>query len=123
MNGISVFADTNPLVYLLDGKSEVAEFLDGKQVWISFITELELFGKRGLSEQEISAINELVDNCFVSDINSHIKSLTKQLLQQYKLKIPDAIIAATALYLDLPLLTADSGFRKIHELKLILLEI
>jgi len=36
--------------------------------------------------------------------------------------VSDAIIAATAIYLDLPLLTADTGFEKIPQLKLILLE-
>ncbi len=123
MNGISIFSDTNPLIYLLDGRAEVADFLDGKQVWISLITELELFGKKGLSEQEINAISGLIDNCFVAEINSQVKILTKQLLQKYPIKIPDAIIAATALYLDLPLLTADAGFQKIPELKLILLEL
>jgi predicted nucleic acid-binding protein len=50
MNGISILADANPLIYLLDGNVEVAEFLDEKQVWLSVISELELFGKRGLSK-------------------------------------------------------------------------
>ena len=44
-------------------------------------------------------------------------------MQKFVVKLPDAIIAATALYLDLPLLTADTGFQKIQDLKLILLEI
>ncbi len=60
MNGISVLADTNPLIYLLDGNVEVAEFLDEKQVWLSVISELELFGKRGLSKSEIKEINALL---------------------------------------------------------------
>jgi len=43
-------------------------------------------------------------------------------MQQVSVKLPDAIVAATAIYLDLPLLTADMGFNKIPHLKLILLE-
>jgi predicted nucleic acid-binding protein len=43
-------------------------------------------------------------------------------MQDLSVKLPDAIIAATSLYLDLPLLTADVGFKKIPNLKLILLE-
>jgi predicted nucleic acid-binding protein len=46
MNGISVVSDTNPLIYLLDGNRDVAEYLDGKHVWVSVITELELFAKK-----------------------------------------------------------------------------
>ncbi|MEX0780292.1 MAG: hypothetical protein WD491_04185 [Balneolales bacterium] len=48
MNGISLLSDTNPLIYLLDGNESAAEYLDGKQVWLSVISELELFGKKGL---------------------------------------------------------------------------
>jgi len=33
--------------------------------------------------------------------------------------LPDALIAATALVLDFPLITADDGFQKASELKLI----
>lgn len=38
------------------------------------------------------------------------------------IKLPDAIIAATAIKNRVPLLTADKGFRQIAELDLILLE-
>jgi len=44
-------------------------------------------------------------------------------MQKFVIKLPDAIIAATALYLDLPLLTADKEFSKIPDVKLILLEL
>ena len=107
----------------MDGNVEVAEFLDQKQVWLSVISELELYGKRGLSNGEIEEINALIDNCFIAELSPHVKKLVKDLLQKYAIKLPDAIIAATALYLDLPLLSADIGFRKISGLKLILLEI
>lgn len=123
MNGISILSDTNPLIYLLDGNVEVAEFLDEKQVWLSVISELELYGKRGLSNGEIKEINALIDNCFIAELSPQVKKLVKDLLQKYAIKLPDAIIAATALYLDLPLLSADMGFRKISGLKLIVLEI
>jgi hypothetical protein len=39
-----------------------------------------------------------------------------------KIKLPDAIIAATAMYLDLPLLTFDSDFARVPQLKLFILE-
>ncbi len=55
-------------------------------------------------------------------IVSGIKSITKDLLQKVNIKLPDAIIAATSLYLDLPLLTFDSDFARVPELKLFILE-
>ena len=122
MNGISIISDTNPLIYLLNGSSEAADYLDGKQVWISVISELELFGKKGLSDTEKDNINSLLESCFIAEINSQIKQITKNLMQEFSVKLPDAIIAATSLYLDLPLLTADAGFEKIQDIKLILVE-
>ncbi len=122
MNGISIVSDTNPLIYLLNGNLKAADYLDGKQVWISAITELELFGKKNLSKREKEAIDLLVENCFVADLSQGIKRLTKSILQLSRIKLPDAIIAATAIYLDLPLLTFDSDFHNIPELKLMILK-
>jgi predicted nucleic acid-binding protein len=45
------------------------------------------------------------------------------LKKKYSIKLPDAIIAATAIWYKIPLITADKGFEKIEELELILLEI
>ncbi len=120
MNGIRIICDTNPLIYLLDGNKEIAKFLDGKQIYVSIITELELFGKQNLSIQENEIIESLLSNCFVIDINQEIKQLYKQLKQNHTVKLPDAIIAATALYLDMPLLTFDKGFKNIPNLKLMI---
>ncbi|MFZ4463870.1 MAG: type II toxin-antitoxin system VapC family toxin [Bacteroidales bacterium] len=122
MSGKSIVSDTNPLIYLLQGNSMAEEYLDGRQVWISVISELELFGKKGLKPAELLVIQDLVDHCFIMDLNPGIKKYTKELLQNSNLKLPDAIVAATAMYLDLPLLTADTQFRQINGLKLILSE-
>ena len=123
MDGISIVSDTNPLIYLLNGNREVANYLDGKQIWISVITELELFGKKDLNTNEIKEINLLLESCFIAEMNLHIKQITKDLMQKVSVKLPDAIVAATAIYLDFPLLTADAGFEKIPGLNLILLEV
>jgi predicted nucleic acid-binding protein len=45
------------------------------------------------------------------------------LKRKYHIKLPDAVIAATCLVFDIPLVTADKGFSKISELDLILIEI
>jgi len=80
MNGISILSDTNPLIYLLDGNKEVAEFLDEKQVWLSVISELELFGKPGLSKAEIKEINLQLDSCLIAELSPQIKRITKDLM-------------------------------------------
>ncbi|MDK2852890.1 MAG: hypothetical protein PWQ38_1155 [Proteiniphilum sp.] len=122
MSGIRILCDTNILLYLLRNNELVVDFLMGKQVYISAITELELFGRQNMNEEEIAVIEELVESCFVFDLLSPIKQIVKEIKRKYKIKLPDAIIAATAIYLDIPLVTFDDDFKNIEELKLVLLK-
>ncbi|MEN6589157.1 MAG: hypothetical protein ABFC30_05860 [Proteiniphilum sp.] len=55
----------------------VVDFLTNKEVYISAITELELFGKKDMSESERTIIEELVDSCFVFDLLAPIKNIVK----------------------------------------------
>jgi len=119
MNGIRIVSDTNPLIYLLDGNRDIARFLDGKQIYVSVITELEMFGKQGLSFQDNEIIDILLRNCFIIDVNQEIKQIYREIKQKHAIKLPDAIIAATAIYLDIPLLTFDKEFKNIPNLKLL----
>jgi len=123
MSGIRIVCDTNPLVYLLDGNRDIARFLDGQQIYLSVISELELFGKQNLSFQDNEIIESLLKGCFVIEINPEIKQIYRELKQKHNIKLPDAIVAATAIYLDMPLLTFDKGFKNISNLKLIMLDI
>jgi len=118
MNGISIFCDTNPLIYLLNGDRSIARFLDNKQIYISVITELELFGKPNLSIHDNEMIDSLIESCFVIDINQEIKDLYRTLKRSYNIKLPDAVIAATALANGGVLITNNVGeFSRIKELQ------
>lgn len=120
MNGNSLFVDSNVILYLISGDDTIAELLNEKHVFISFITELELLGFKDLSEKESKKIQEFIDESTVIDINSKIKKLVISLRKNYKLKLPDAIIAASAFYYNLPLITADKQLGQISELNILL---
>lgn len=60
----------------------------------------------------------MTDNYTVIEMNHNIKQHVINLRKKYCIKVNDAIIAATSLYMGIPLLTADSGFVKIKELDL-----
>ncbi|MDD6487265.1 MAG: PIN domain-containing protein [Spirochaetales bacterium] len=47
-----------------------------------------------------------------------MKDKTIEIRKKYKTKLPDAIVAASSIVNDIPLITADKGFRQITELKL-----
>jgi len=119
MNGNSLIADTNILLYLLAGDKTLANILDNKQVYISFVSELELQSFKLLSIKEKTLINYLLNDCIIIDINDIIKRNTINIRKKYSLKLPDSIIAATSEYLNLPLLTSDSDFNKIEEINTI----
>ena len=122
MSGNKIFLDTNVLLYLLAGDETVAELLNGKQFYISFITQLELLGYSRLDNKQEQIIYDLLSNCVILDINDDIKSRVIHLRKKWKLKLPDSIIIASSLYLNLPLITADEEFKKVEELNLILYE-
>ena len=110
MNGNKIFVDTNIILYLLNGDETLAELLDGKQLYISFITQLELLSYPKNSRKDIRIIQEFIEQCIIIDINEEIKDIVIDLKRKQQFKLPDGIIIATALYLDLPLITADQDF-------------
>lgn len=122
MNGNSILIDTNIALFLLNGNETVAAILEGSDVHLSFITELELLGYSDITEKERTGIRHFISDCRTTDITDEIKELTVTLRKNYKLKLPDSIIAATAIYLDIPFLSADKAFKKVKELKLALYE-
>ncbi|RKR81292.1 hypothetical protein BDD43_1437 [Mucilaginibacter gracilis] len=123
MNGDETFLDTNTCIYFLNGDPVLANFLQDRQIYISIITEIELFAFHGNTPSAIEILNDFIDSVTVLDINKEIKAFTIELRKTYKLKIPDAIIAASALAFSLPIITADKGFKKIAGLDLVLYEI
>jgi predicted nucleic acid-binding protein len=122
MNGNKLFLDTNIILYLLNGDQTLAELLNGKQLYISVITELELLAYKGITSEEEKVINEFVSQCKTITINSAVKQETIRIRKTYNTKLPDSIIIATALYLDFPLITSDIEFKKVEELTLVLYE-
>jgi len=123
MSGNSLLIDTNIALYLLNGDTTIAELLNGRDIHVSFITELELLGFQGITKEDISFVKDFLDSCIIVDLNQAIKSITINLKQAYKIKLPDAIIAATSVYMNLPLISADKDFDRIDDLKFIRYEI
>jgi len=122
MNGNKLFLDTNIILYLLDGDQTLATLLNGKQLYISVITELELLAYKDITPNEEKVITDFVAQCKTITINNAIKQRTISVRKTYNTKLPDSIIIATAIYLDLPLITSDDAFKRVEELSLIFYE-
>ncbi len=122
MNGNRLFLDTNILIYLLKGNKEIEQLLDRKDFIISFVTELELLSFPLSSYKEQRVIETLLSDCIIIEINKDIKLKTIAIRKKFKLKLPDAIICATSIFMDLPLLTADKQLFHVDEANILFYE-
>lgn len=113
-----ILVDTNVIIYVLQGNHDLAQFLHSKYAFISVISELELLSFPKITKREEFVIQSFVGDMNLIALNEAIKRETIRLRRTYGMKLPDSIIAATAIYLNCPLVTADQGFSKITELDL-----
>jgi predicted nucleic acid-binding protein len=114
MNGNNILLDTNIVLYLLNGEETLIPLLEDKNLFLSFITQLELLGNRNINPDDKLKIKQFVSECTVIDITPEIKEFTIDIRQKYNLKLPDCIIMATSLWLNMPFITADQDFKKIE---------
>jgi len=117
MNGIDFLADTNALIYLLNGNSCMLPYLE-KNLALSIISTMELLSFSGITETEDQSIRSLINDCKEIILSNEIKEKAIEIRKKYKIKLPDAIVAASALVNNLPLITADKVFNQIRELDL-----
>ena len=72
--GTKLLLDSNIILYLLNGDQTLADFLQGKLLYASIITEMELLSHKGLSDLENKHIQSFLSECKIININSTIKS-------------------------------------------------
>lgn len=107
--------DTNVALYYLGNR--LAQPLPSGIYFVSVITEMELLSYPGLSEAETVEISNFLSRLTLVMLEEGIKNSAIQLRREHRLKLPDSIIAATALDLDATLLTNDRQMAKLQGLK------
>jgi len=116
--------DTNILIYYLDGSIPKKQLKKVEKIFldsfnISTITKIELLGWQKISKTMISKIARFIQNAEVYYIDSSIENKAIEIKQKFKIAIPDALIAATALLNNFTLVTRNQhDFNKISELKI-----
>lgn len=121
MSGIKFIVDTNAILYSINDNPCMSEYLDS-EFGISVITEMELLSFRDITVEEENVIRRIAAKCEYFSLTKSIKEKAIAVRRKYGTKLPDSIVAATAICNNVPLITADKGFSKIKELNLILLE-
>lgn len=122
MSGIKkVLADTNIFIGVMSTPASLLHFLDDEWHY-SFISRIELLSKPELTKAQEKEILLTLDEATLAAYNHAIESQTIAIRRKHRCKLPDAIIAATAIYYNLTLLTFDRGFSVIDGLDVIVLE-
>lgn len=114
MIGTDFLLDTNVVIGLLKGHAPAVALAEAAKLTlartaVSQITRMELLGFPALTEEEEHEIRAFLSCCRVCLLDEHIEAEAIRLRRRGALKLPDAIIAATALIHGYRLLTLDGG--------------
>ncbi|MEK8018842.1 MAG: type II toxin-antitoxin system VapC family toxin [Candidatus Parabeggiatoa sp.] len=115
--------DSNILIYYLNAslnelaRQQVQDAIE-RGAFISVITRIEVLGWFNHTNPSLSRAEDLLSYFTEQPLSEEIVKCCIQLRQSTSLKVPDAIIAATALHLELPLMTRNiKDFQKVPDLK------
>jgi predicted nucleic acid-binding protein len=114
--GQGFLIDTNVVIgYLSNQLPPVsASAIDQLPGIISVITRIELLGWYNATPAQLAKLQPFVDNAQIYILSEEIIVQTIALRQQYKIKLPDAVVAATAIVHNHILLT-----RNVDDFKII----
>ncbi|MFZ1691918.1 MAG: type II toxin-antitoxin system VapC family toxin [Flavobacteriales bacterium] len=120
MRSDAICIDTNVLLYSLGGDKQITRFLQGKNLFASVMVRMEAMVYHGEKPDYLKEVREFLTLCEVVELTSEIQDAAVEIRIKHKLKLPDAVIAATAQSLSLPLVTADGRFERLRdEIKLL----
>ncbi|HPN29822.1 MAG TPA: type II toxin-antitoxin system VapC family toxin [bacterium] len=122
---LNLLYDTNIFIYHFKNYSEVSSyfephFLLSNNIYISVITRIELLSYSEISTEEENFINNLLQYFSIIRLSFELENKTIELRKKFKLKTPDAIIAASAILNKATLLTRNTDdFQKVETLKIV----
>lgn len=124
--GIKYLWDTNTVIYYLqqqfppDAEKFIDNLLKDEQPVISAITEIELLCWKTPTQKDLEVLHNFINDAFLIELEQPVKLKTADIRKAHHIKLPDAIIAATALVYDLTLISRNiKDFNTINGLKII----
>jgi len=118
MNGNSALLDSNIIIYLSKREMPLS-FLDQfDEHFISVITYMEVLGYQFRNPKEEEFIREMIEVFRILFIDQKIADMAIEIRRKCRIKLPDAIIGATAKALNLCLVT-----RNIHDFEKVEIQI
>ncbi len=106
--------DTNAIIELVDKSlpesaiRQLEDWIDAEECIASIINKIEVMSFPLMTEENERDFNDFFTVITIVPLSAEIAQITWQLRRAVKIKLPDAIIAATALYFNLPLITRNA---------------
>ena len=117
MSGERYLLDTNAVVALLRGDQALHQRLrNAEWVGISILSQIEFLAFPNIAKQDREAFQRFSERVDVVGLDRAEPALIDRIVdlrQQYRVKLPDAIIAATAVERSATLITDDGQLRKL----------
>ena len=122
----NLLLDTNVLIYHLKAvlppefKSQLAQAVSARRAHISVITRMEMLAWRGHTEPSLEQTHALLQLMPELPLVEPVVQEAIRVRRQFGLKLPDAVIAATALVHACPLITGNGAdFERVADLNLL----
>lgn len=124
MSGRRYLLDTNAIIALLSNQQKVVVLAQSANwIGISIISQLEFLAFDRLSQSGRKLFGQFRTRVEVINLSTHQPDLLRNIIeirQNHRLKLPDAIIVASALQTSSTLVTADQEFQKVEAIDLYL---
>ncbi|WP_319578386.1 PIN domain-containing protein [uncultured Methanospirillum sp.] len=98
---VSYLVDTNILIHILAGDIPAGAYSRMNEIYssgfsISIISKIELLGWRGNTPDGLAVARELIHEAEIISLSDQIADIAITLRQNTSIRLPDAVIAATA---------------------------
>lgn len=119
--GVNYLLDTNALISFLQGNPALKYLQNFSSFAVSIVSVLEFLSFSKLEETDKELFFEFLETIEVIEVkfsDLQLINIITELRKNSKIKLPDAIIAGTAISNNAVLLTNDKAFTKIPLLKI-----
>ena len=115
--GLNLLYDTNTFIYffndqLINRMLFDKTFISENNIYISSISRIELLSFNKLSKNEKKIINLFLNEFTIIPVTKEIEDMCIEIRKKSGIKIPDAIILATAKFINAKIVTADEKMIK-----------
>jgi len=86
---------------------------------ISVITKIEALSWIHIDKNKESILRSFIEDSIIYELNSEVVNQCIKIKRNRKIKMPDAIIASTAICYQFILISSDKGFKGIYGLRLL----